>query len=168
MKLSNLVEQVINSLENPKSPFIYFILTFFFVVTLRNFIEILSTHCPISLSDFTHYYLLYISLAMSLILLFHIATRTGIMKVSRVILPSFIILNLAPLLDLVISRGKGYGMTYMLPGVHDNLILRFFTFFGNFHGYGVTPGIRIEISLVLLGCFIYFHIDLLLTIRASH
>ncbi|MFB6088627.1 MAG: UbiA family prenyltransferase, partial [Candidatus Aenigmatarchaeota archaeon] len=107
---------------------------------------------------FVHYYVSYIALAMLLILLFYIATRTDVIKIARVVLPSFIILNLAPLLDLIISQGKGYKMTYMLPGVHDNLILRFFTFFGDFTGQGITPGQRIEIALVLLGSLIYFYI----------
>jgi 4-hydroxybenzoate polyprenyltransferase len=44
----------------------------------------------------------------------------------------------------------------MLPGVHDNLITRFFTFFGSFPGIGISPGMRIEIALVLLGSFFYF------------
>lgn len=156
-KTIGIVEQIINSLENSKSPFIYFILTFFFAVTLRNFLEIISTKELISLLSFTHYYIAYTALAMSLILLFYIATKTDVMKIARVILPSFLILNLAPLLDLLISQGKGYKMTYLLPGIHDNLVLRFFTFFGDFPAMGVTPGQRIEILLVLLACFIYFY-----------
>ena len=40
MKLLDLGKRVINYLENSKIPFIYYILTFFFAITLRNFLEI--------------------------------------------------------------------------------------------------------------------------------
>ena len=47
-------------------------------------------------------------------------------------------------------------MTYLLPGVHDNLLPRFLTFFGSFDaGNGITPGIRLEVALVVIASGIY-------------
>ena len=162
MKLKRIIDlsnRLIYSLENSKVPFVYFILTFIFVVTLRNFLEIFSTgHLVLSRLFFIHYSLSYVALAMLLILLFYVLTKTEILKIARVILPAFAILNLAPIMDLILSWGKGYHMAYMLPGTHDGLLLRFFTFFGDFPRLGVTPGMRIEIAIVLLGSFIYFYL----------
>jgi len=155
------LKKIIDSLENSKAPFIYFILTFLFVISLRNFIEIFSDTdtSQISLEQFFHYDITYISLAMLLILIFYIATKKDIFKIIRVITTSFVILNLAPILDLILSLGKGFNMAYILPEYHSNLIIRFFTFFGNFPKLGITPGIKIEVALVLVGSFVYFYIS---------
>jgi 4-hydroxybenzoate polyprenyltransferase len=126
-------------------------------VTLRNFLEPISTHDKISLIRYTHYYLFYIVLALALIVLFRIATQSPIKKVARVVLVGYIIAIIPPVLDLLITGGAGLQETYLLPGGHSQLLLRFFTFFGDFKEFGVTPGIRIEIGLILLASFIYIY-----------
>jgi 4-hydroxybenzoate polyprenyltransferase len=156
------VNAAINRLENLKSPFLYFILTFAFAITLRFFIELLSTHDKIELIVFAHYSLFYTAIALSLILIFHLTTKTAVTKVAKVILPGFLILVIAPSIDLLISGGKGIRMTYLLPDVHNDLLWRFITFFGDLEAagpiqeIGVTPGIKVELALVLLGSFYYF------------
>ncbi len=157
-RIISLERNIISSLENSRIPFIYFIFTFLFAATLRNFLEIFSSKASMQFEVFTHYYLSYAALAMTLILLFYILTRTDILKIAKIILPSFIIIILAPLLDLILSLGKGHIITYLLPGKHNNLILRYFTFFGNFTGMGITPGMKIEIAIILLASFTYFYI----------
>ncbi len=157
-KILILGERIITKLETNEVPFFYFILTFFFVITLRNFLETFSDKSPIFFEFFFHYYIAYITLALALIILFYLITREDIKKISQVILPSFLVLALAPIIDLILSWGKGYDMAYLLPEYHGSLLLRFITFFGSFDGKGITPGIRIEIVLILLACFIYFFI----------
>ena len=140
---------------------VVFFLIFFSALILRNLLEPLSTHEPFSFKAFfLHYDISFIFLALALIILTHYATKEGIKKISKVILPSFFILILAPIFDLIISLGKGFQMTYLLPGyiAYNNLLLRFFTFFGPLEKVGITPGIRIEIGLALLGLFFYFFI----------
>jgi len=158
-KIINLEKKIVNYLENSKIPFYYFILTFIFATTLRNFLEIFSSEgTKIELSTFLHYDISYVFLALALILLFTLVTKTNAKKVAKVILPSFIILNIAPIIDLILSKGQGYGMAYLLPDTVDNLLYTFLTFFGEFLEMGITIGIRIEVALVLLGSFIYFYI----------
>jgi len=154
------IQKTINYLENSKTPFIYFILTFFFIVTIRYFLETISDTDggEISLELILHFNLSFIALAMVIILLFHLLTKVEIKKISKVILPSFIIILLPPILDLILSKGKGFNIAYLIPGTHDNLILRFFTFFGEFSGFGITPGMKIEIGLILFAAFVYFYI----------
>ena len=158
MRIINKIKKTINRLESSDAPFIYFVLTFFFAITLRNFMEIFSDHPHLFLNMFYHYYVSYICLALALIILFYFATKEKIEKIARLVLPAFLITSIVPILDLILSLGKGYDITYMLPETHGNLWLRFFTFFGDFPGKGVTPGMRIEIGLILLGSFIYFFI----------
>lgn len=148
-KTKNLIKKV----ENSKISLFYSITTFFFAITLRNFLEIFSSHGKIFFEAFSHFYASYTFLAIVLIILFYFATKERIKKISRVILPSFLILNLVPVLDIILSFGRGYHIGYITPG-----LLKFFTFFGPFNEMTVTPGIRIEIALVVFGAFIYFFI----------
>tara|TARA_Y100000034_G_C6889291_1_gene408840 strand:- start:50 stop:2443 length:2394 start_codon:yes stop_codon:yes gene_type:complete len=152
------IKNIITNIENSNIPFTYFILTFFFIVTLRNFLELFSSSTDITIGFFLHVYAFYVSIALAMILLFYYATKERIDKISKVVLTFFSIIIIPPIIDLLFSFGKGYLMTYLFPGTHENLLLRFFTFFGSFDGVGITPGIRIEIGLVLLGSFIYFYI----------
>ncbi|MBR9691355.1 UbiA family prenyltransferase [Candidatus Woesearchaeota archaeon] len=159
MKILNIPKKIISNLENSKAPFIYFILTFLFAITLRTFLELFSDpDSGISYIPYLHYYSYWIALAMSLILLFYLITNIDIIKIAKVILPSFIIINLAPLLDLILSKGRGYDIAYTNTQTWHNLIFKFFTFFGNFKESGVTHGMRIEIAIVLCISFIYFYI----------
>ncbi|MBU1205248.1 MAG: UbiA family prenyltransferase [Nanoarchaeota archaeon] len=155
------LKKIINSLENSKIPFIYFILTFIFVVSLRNFIELFSDSdtSQISFAEFFHYDVSYIALAMVIIILLYFFIKKDVLKIARVVLTSFLILLIVPIIDLIWSFGKGLNMAYMLPGYHSNIMQRFFTFFGDFSGLGITPGIRVEIIIVLLGVFFYIYIN---------
>jgi len=156
--IMKFIRRVINDLENSKTPFIYFILNFIFIVALRNLIEPLSTHSTISPMQVIHFSLAYITYAATFILLLYAFTKTEVLKIAKVVLSGFIIIILPPLLDLILSRGKGWPMTYLLPGIHGNLGLRFITFNGNFSGIGITPGLRIEGALTLIGIFIYLYV----------
>ena len=172
MKVSNftaaiqsMVRRVVDYLETADIPFGYFILTFLSAVTLRNLFEQLLPANAIQ-SNFSsqlfHYYLSYSCIALSLIILFRMATGESMARISRVILPSFIILNIVPLIDGIVSiYGRGYTIGYVFPGDPIPLWQRFLTFFGPSGGIGkpgATPGIRVEIGLVLLASSLYFSI----------
>ncbi len=163
------VKRVVAYFENLNVPLSYYILTFLFILILRSFFEIFSDRIaknPLAMTAeritigsvvHLHYATFWIALALSLICLFYVLTKTDLLKVARVILPGFIIILLAPVLDLILSKGKGFNIDYMMPGLHDNLLLRFLTFFGDFPGRGVSPGMKIEIAIILLFSFTYFY-----------
>ena len=155
MKVLHAINTVIQRVETSETPFIHYVLTFFFAVTLRNFFETFSDKIYISFEFYSHYYAFYICLACALIILFHYAVKEEIKKVAQVILPSFLILVIAPLIDLLVGLKSEYDMAYMLPGYHKNMLFRFFTFFGPLDTAGITPGMRIEIAIVIVGSFIY-------------
>lgn len=151
-------QKVINSLEESTTPLKYTFLSFIFIITLRYFLELYSDNSELSLLRYTHYALAYSALAGGLIILFCHGSKTSIEKTIRIILPSFLILLLPPTIDLMMSSGEGYNMAYMLPNIHSDLWQRYILFFGAFSNKGVTPGIQIEIALVVMGSFIYFSI----------
>ena len=125
------LRKIINSLENSKAPSIYFILTFIFVISLRNFIEIFSDSdtSQISFAEFFHYDMSYIALAMVVVIFLYFFIKKDVLKIIRVVLTSFLILLIVPVIDIIWSFGKGLNMAYMLPGYHSNIMQRFFTFF---------------------------------------
>ena len=167
MKISNGVRKIISNLENSKKPLIYFILTFFFATTPRNILEdlllyphkLLSEYPELLFSNFLHYWLSYITLALAIILLFYWITRERINKIAKIILTSFSIIIIVPIIDylILLFSGRQYYIEYILTHGSD-LFLKFLTFFGPIAKFGITPGMRVEILLVLLGAFFYFTI----------
>lgn len=158
----NYYYSIIRDTESSRFPLINYIYFFTFSCFLRIFLERFSDKDNgwrlIAFSPYIHYYLVFITQALSIIIIFYLITKTDIVKISKFILTLFIFVNVVPLLDLLLSSGNGFDITYMYPLEHNNIFLRLFTFFGEFSGHGVTPGQRIEIALVLLGSFIYFQL----------
>lgn len=160
------IKIIFENLENSRYPFFYFIMTFLCAINLRNFLESFSSN--LSFSDFSlnpiiHFDLSYVCLALSLILFISLAVKKSVVKISRVVLTLFVIVISPPILDLIISGGRGYNIAYLCPDFDGSLVYRFFTFFGPMFRMnnlsapmGVTPGMKIEIALVLVISLIYF------------
>ena len=153
------IRKRVKEVEESKMSIFYFIFAFLSAVTLRTFIETYSDTPVGNLSEYTaanliHYYLWYTGLAMVISIILYLATGERIKKILRLVLPAFIVLLIAPLVDIILSGGKGFDMSYLLPGVHDPLLI-WLTFSGYFSRKGATPGISIEAILALAGCFAY-------------
>lgn len=161
------IEYIIEALENSKLELHHYFLSFIFIIGVRNLLEIFSdSEVTISTFRYIHYYLFYFSLCFAITILLHMSTRVNIDKVLRITLVSFVMLIIAPLVDLALSRGAGYDMTYLSPGHHDPIWGRFIKFFGSYESFGITPGIRLEVTLALIGIFIYSHIKTLSIVRS--
>ncbi|MCD6232879.1 hypothetical protein J7J81_00630 [bacterium] len=158
MSLLDSYKRIVNNIWNPKVPFGYFIFTFFSVIALRDFLEIFSAHSNILPWQYFHYGLSYICIVLSLVILFYFALerRQPIMKISRLLLAGFLIVFLAPILDLLVTGGKGMNIGYLLPGVHHHLLRRFLLFGGPFKEIGITWGLKIEVALILGFSFLVF------------
>jgi len=154
-----LAERYITFVEDSRVQFKYFMLTFLTFVTLRNFLEIFSDKSKVSIISFEghlHFYLSYICMALTMMLLFHLATGEKIAKIARLILFSFFFVLSAPIFDLIISLGQGYDIAYLMPQEPGRLLLRYLTLGGSFTEGGVTIGLKLEGILVLLASFFYF------------
>ena len=152
------IREIVKNMEEAQLGIGYYVLTFVFITFLRNFLEMLSIDEGIM--DFLfemifHYSFFYIAILFSFILLFRVVLGVSIDKLYKIMVPGFMILLLPPLTDLVMTAGMGFQMTYILPGTHVDLWLRYFTFFGQFDGSGVSPGIKLEIAIVLLATAFY-------------
>ncbi len=151
----------IEKIENSKTPLIFFLVISFSSILIRDFLEFyLDRQNPlvIVIDAIPHTTFFYVSVCLSFLILFHFATREKIEKLAKLILPAFAITITVPVIDYLFTQGEGYHVSYMLPGIHEGLLMRFLTFFGPLDRFGISPGMRIEISLVILASFAYFAI----------
>lgn len=165
------INQFVTRQEESKIPFVYYFLTFIFIVTLRNFFDTITdttmsspTRFSIGLSTRVSEFsmmnivsnsLWYLGLALLLILILYFAANQKIIKVAKLVLPGFIVLLSVSFFDTLLSLGIGFDQAYMLPGVHENILQRWITFSIPFSSYGVTPGMKIETFLVIISVFGY-------------
>lgn len=158
-RLIKIAEKYSTVVEEVRVPLGYYILAFVVYVALRNFLEIFSDRSElaiVSLDLHVHFYLFYICMALSMMLLFVAATGEKVAKIARLVLLSFYFIFLAPLFDLIISGGQGSDMAYLLPNQNTNLLLRYLTLGGKPWGAGITTGLKLEGILLLIASFFYF------------
>lgn len=155
------LKRFVENLEDSKISLWIYVVTIICVIFLRNFLETFSDvdnfWTPVSpLAYFVHYPMFYLCLLLVLIAIFHWLTREKITKITRITLCFFPIILLAPILDLLISRGQGYNISYMFED-SSALINRFVTFSWSYLGRGITPGIQIELMVVfvLVACYLF-------------
>ncbi|MFZ2621211.1 MAG: UbiA family prenyltransferase [Minisyncoccia bacterium] len=101
---------------------------------------------PITL---VHYGLFWITLTLGLIIIVGFFSK-NYLSTSKIALFGLPIIWLAPIFDIIISRGNGYTQSYIFDNGYK-LIFDFFTFFGSNLKWGATYGIRIEMLIVLIG-----------------
>ncbi len=150
-----IVSRSIARLESDAIPPGASLLTFVFAVALRNYLEIFSDRAVFKPMVLAHFFLFYASLALFITLVLKVTTGTSIVRVFKVVLPCFIVIIIAPIIDLALSSGRGIDISYLEPERHHNLLMRFFTFGGSYRGPGISLGQRIEVALALIGCCFY-------------
>ncbi|RLF40263.1 MAG: hypothetical protein DRN12_05780 [Thermoplasmata archaeon] len=171
--------EFVESIENSKIPIIYFILTFIFIGSLRNFFDTITdttvslpTKFSIGLHDFSFLNFVsnsfwYIGVVCVIGIILHLATKERIEKIFRLVLPGTIVLLTVPFTDFILSMGKGFNQSYMLPDVHGDFILRWLTLSLPYGGTGVTPGMKVETMVLLFGFFGYIYLKTRSIIRSA-
>lgn len=154
----NFFGKIVKNIESREVPLAYYFISFFFVVTTRNYLEVFSDGLGLRYLSVFHYYLSYFSVILSMSLILHYASKVAIEKILRIVLASSLIIAMPPILDLLLSGGIGYDISYFVPGEHHDMWRRFFTLFGSFQDSGITPGIRVELIFIVLfsGIYIYY------------
>lgn len=148
-----MLENILNDVKKHPVSITSWILGFLGIFTVRFILEALSSPnsrgmMPGDPYTFIHYFLFFLCtvIATAYVIGFITKDYTGSFKLILFGLP---IIWIAPILDLVISGGAGYKMTYIFDS-HGKLLLDFLTFFGPNLTSGATYGIRIEIAVILL------------------
>jgi 4-hydroxybenzoate polyprenyltransferase len=158
-----MFSKIIERIENSPVTFAGWLFGFLGILFIRFLLENISspslsgylgTDAPILI----HYYLFYLVAAISWIVVVGIFVGDRL-KVSRLALFGFLFTWLAPLIDLVISRGSGYVMAYLFeaPAALLRSFVTFFAVQNNIFSYGgITIGIRIELFIIL--CLTFFYV----------
>lgn len=132
------------------------VLSLLAIILIRACLELFSS--PWYLGDifsaffiFLNFPLYFCSVIFSLILIAFYFSGLEFKKVFNLgVLFSSVIL-LPPIIDLIISGGRGIKMAYLFFDGFPEMLPSFFSFFGKFIEPGITLGIRIEVALILAG-----------------
>ena len=119
--------------ENPRVPLSYYLLTLFAVISLRNFLDIFSDtatapfklfsiHSALYLPSnagiiisLSHFYLFWFSILLTFALIYAGITKEEAGKPLRTICAFSGIILFTPLIDLIISSGKGIEQSFIFP-----------------------------------------------------
>ncbi|MBU1051146.1 MAG: UbiA family prenyltransferase, partial [Nanoarchaeota archaeon] len=151
-KFVQFLKRKVRNIENIKIHWSLWLVSIFSIMFIRDFIENYMVW-----SDFVYpvfmrieYFLFWVPIFISLTLFLTILTKENISKVAKNVIFFWWITLLPPIIDFILSTGKGLNMTYILPGIH-NVSYQFFSFMDILHiGGPATIGIKVEI---ILACF---------------
>ncbi|MCP4652949.1 MAG: UbiA family prenyltransferase [Candidatus Omnitrophica bacterium] len=131
--LAQKIKNFVSVIEDTSIPAIYYFLTFFGVITIENFLEIFSDTgwVPFKLFPFnhesflsagtsiaiwfTHNCLWWVAVAFAFPIILTLLTRRKIDKTLRIVLGVTPIVVLTPIVDLILSAGKGIEIHYITP-----------------------------------------------------
>lgn len=154
-KFNYLISKAISNLENSPLPVSHFFISFLFILIIRNFLEVIAYGQPLLISDFFHFNFSFLWVALNIIYLIYFIAKDDIIKISKVVLPSFVFIWLGPIFDILFFKKKVF-ISYYFPKFPNDLLLTFLTFFGsNSQQGGASLGLRIEIFFALISVF-YF------------
>ncbi|MBL7130245.1 MAG: UbiA prenyltransferase family protein [Candidatus Omnitrophica bacterium] len=155
---------IVSFIENPGIPLSYYILSFFAFLAIENFLEIFSDTAVVSFRllpfshrlfiaqgasiaiHFLHCSLWWIVVALIFPIVFTCITRENIDRTMRAALSFSWIVLITPIVDLILSRGRGINIHYIYPeSIADFLRMP----------QGLTPGENLTAAIALILAFIY-------------
>ena len=155
--------------EDTEIPLKRYAVTFLAIVSLRNFVEIFSDRsqlADVSFAGHAHFYLSYICLALTLMVLFSTATGETVPRTARLIMVSFFFVLSAPIFDLLLSLGQGHKIAYLMTFDLEDILRRYLTYGGSFESAGITIGLKLEGVLVLTASYVYLKAKGLTTLKS--
>jgi 4-hydroxybenzoate polyprenyltransferase len=153
VKIDSFIFNKIGIIES--KPLKIYLISFVFIITLRNCFELFSSSGTFSFLACYHFTLFYVLLAIWLSIFFKISTNKSLINSIKIILASFIVILIPPIIDLILTRGDGILIGYSFPNNFKEFVFNYFIFWGKTFGGSVTVGIRLEIILVIVGFFIF-------------
>jgi len=87
---------------------------------------------------------------LALVIILNLIGKFEISKALSFVTVTLPVIWLAPILDMIISWGRGPGMSYIFTSL-DQFLWHFLTFGGPLVYPGVTMGLRIEVAIVCIG-----------------
>ena len=162
MGIIKSLQNLIDRLENIQLSFSQWFATLMSIIFMRNFLEIFSdfdNYWQVLNFQrfFVHYPICLISLLFLIVIILRLMSRERIERITKITILFSLIIWSVPILDLILSTGKGFNISY-LNGDFRSLMGKFITFFGSYSGNGASYGMRIEIGIVLFLTFLYVYL----------
>ena len=154
-QLLSWVGRVIDAIEAPEVPLARYGLSFLAIFALRVTMEVAESGERVDAKVLVHLFTWYAAVVVLLTWVIAKASSAAAQRVIRVVLTCFAIVLLPPVIDLLLSGGAGIKMSYLVPRNVPDLLRTFATFCFTFSSPGASPGIRIEVALVVLSSGLY-------------
>src|SRR3989344_6113651 len=149
-----MMEKILDKIKREPMTISQWMLGFVGIFFIRYFFEALSSPTSSGIIPSDPYTLIHVGLfflSVTLVTAFIIGFFSkDYVNTPKIILFALPVIWLAPIIDIILSYGEGYKMTYLFDS-HGKLLVDFFTFFGPILNQGATYGIRIGIVLILIG-----------------
>lgn len=148
------LNKILKQIEDQKITITGWLLGFTTIFFVRLLLESLSSPsysglAPTDPYTVIHYFLYFTAVTTGTILIFGFFSRNYSYAV-KFTLFGFTLIWLAPILDLLLSRGNGFRMMYLFDS-GSHILYNLLTFFGNNLTFGATIGIRIGVAISILG-----------------
>ncbi|MCA0239203.1 MAG: hypothetical protein LCH81_22710 [Bacteroidetes bacterium] len=153
-----LFERISAQVENNPTPFVRYLQLFFAILTLRLTLEFFSSQRLFTLDDILHIGLWFMFIVLAFLLQLHFFSGEKILRISKLVITFFSIALTAPIIDMLIFQGKGAKMNYLSLHTWEQVVYSYCTVGGASFSRGATPGIRVEIILLLMACFNYVYL----------
>lgn len=99
--------------------------------------------------EWSHNFSFFLVAFLLFIPLLRFFARISFRTASSIMLFGFLIILTPPVIDFVVSDGRGVWSFYIFDGF-PGLLKRYFTFFGDRPDMGITYGVRVEVALVTI------------------
>lgn len=153
-----MIDRLLESIKNQPVSISQWLAGFVGIFFIRFILESFSspTNTGVIASDpytLIHYGLFFLTVIFGIMVILGYSSK-DYSVVPKLVLFSLPIIWLGPIIDIVVSSGSGYKMTYLFKS-HSDILLDFFKFFSPEFMSGATYGIRIEVMLILAGLGFY-------------
>jgi len=156
-KLQGIFINVVSKVESNPTPFRRYIFLFFAILVLRLALEFFSSSRLFTFFDVMHIGLWFIFIVMAFLIQLHLFSGEDLIKVAKLVITCFTIALTAPIIDILVSWGQGSKMNYLSINSAGDILWAYITVGGSSLTRGATIGIRIEIVLLVIGCFNYVY-----------
>ncbi|MEW6558242.1 MAG: UbiA family prenyltransferase [Elusimicrobiota bacterium] len=162
--MMEFAKRIIDTVERIKIGWSWLVATLFSIILIRNLLEValeyggktgqFSYAGSLTIRALLHYPIFYIAILLGLVLILRLSTSESLKNIFKVTTVGWTLTWIVPIIDYIISGGRGYTLNYAIT--LKSFILGLLFFFSPFHsGSGVSPGMRIEVGLACIFIAIY-------------
>jgi len=150
----HIISAILSAVENSRTRFSACAATFTALIATRmvveGWVEGFTRHtAAFYFYEFAHFFLFFLLTYLLVLFILHRIAGFSVAQGAALLLFGFLLIIVPPLIDAVISGGRGFWSFYIFDGV-NGLAQRYVTFFGKDPTFGITYGTRIEVALATI------------------